>query len=161
MNWTIALWLAAAVVSQAQTITTVGSFNRTDGDPRVLVQDSAGNFYMVSGVGTVFRMTPAGGLSTVYTFPLTDIVTGLVLASDGNSYGTTAVGGSGACSMFQGTSVMGCGTFFKMTPSGVPTVLHTFQGLADGSFPATGLAQAPDGSFYGTTGYGSASLGNV
>src|ERR1035441_10258658 len=75
-----------------------------------LVQASDGNFYGttfgrgVNGYGTVFKITPAGALTSLYSFcsqmncadgeyPQA----GLVQATDGNFYGTTPEGGGGGC----------------------------------------------------------------
>jgi uncharacterized repeat protein (TIGR03803 family) len=63
---------------------------------------------------------------------------GLVQATNGNFYGTTAIDGGGA------------GTVFRITPSGTLTTLHSFDG-ADGIAPVAGLVQATNGKFYGTT----------
>ncbi len=49
----------------------------------------------------------------------------------------------------------GDGTVFEITPDGVPTTLHTFDG-GDGASPYGGLVQAPNGFFYGTTQQGGA-----
>jgi uncharacterized repeat protein (TIGR03803 family) len=105
-----------------------------------------------SGYGTVFKVTPVGGLTALYSFcALTNCADGsypfggLVLGTDGNFYGTTQNGGS-----------VGLGTVFKITPSGALTVLHSFGGT-DGSYPDAGLALGADGNFYGTTSYGGAS----
>jgi uncharacterized repeat protein (TIGR03803 family) len=79
----------------------------------------------------------------------------LILASDGNFYGTTAVGGNEgpATAECQG----GCGTAFSVTPAGVETVLHSFgTSSADGTLPTSALLLSPDGSFPGATGYGGA-----
>ena len=65
-------------------------------------------------------------------------------ATDGNFYGTTNEGGTNSN-----------GTVFKITPSGVLTTLHNFNGT-DGSGPIVGLVQATDGNLYGT-----AQLGRV
>jgi uncharacterized repeat protein (TIGR03803 family) len=67
----------------------------------------------------------------------------LILASDGNFYGST---------QRQGT--FNQGTLFRMTPSGAVAVLHSFTAGADGAFPAAALVQAADGYLYGTTSYG-------
>ncbi len=69
---------------------------------------------------------------------------GLIQATDGNFYGTTAYGGAS-----------NDGTVFKITPSGTLTTLHGFNG-SDGSEPFAGLIQATDGNFYGTTWVGGA-----
>ncbi len=66
----------------------------------------------------------------------------LILATDGNFYGTTYNGG-----------VSNYGTVFKVTPGGTLTSLHTF-GNFDGARPYAGLIQATDGNFYGTTSLG-------
>jgi len=124
-----------------------------------LVQASDGNFYGTTtggganGAGTVFKVTPAGRLTTLYNFcyqgyPCSDggdPYAGLIQATDGNFYGTTLGGGAS-----------GDGTVFKITPSGTLTTLYNFGG-ADGAVPYGGLIQATDGNFYGTTSGGGAS----
>jgi uncharacterized repeat protein (TIGR03803 family) len=102
--------------------------------------------------GTVFRITPSGTLTTLYSFDGADGEApdaGLTQGIDGNFYGTTIFGGGGDC----GSN--GCGTIFKITPSGTLTTLHSFD-QADGSGPNAGLVQATDGNFYGATSGGGA-----
>lgn len=105
-----------------------------------------------SGCGTVFQVTLSGALTVLYQFGL-DAGDGLlpssalIQASDGNLYGTTRAGGIGPCSG-------GCGTVFKVTPSGVETVLYSFQGGTDGAAPMAALVQGSDGALYGTTSAG-------
>ena len=139
---------ATAIASPAQTLTTLASFDFTDGAyPTALMQAADGNFYGTTvsggapGAGTVFKITPSGTLSTLHSFDNTDGASphGLVQGSDGNFYGTTAQGGAHSQ-----------GTVFTITPSGALTTLHSFD-LTDGSGPTVGLMQATDGSFYGTT----------
>ena len=77
----------------------------------------------------------------------------LTLGKDGNFYGTCFDGGS---TQTAGDLSSGYGTAFKMTPSGIVTILHNF---GDGSVANDGagpndLVQGADGSFYGTTQYG-------
>lgn len=61
----------------------------------------------------------------------------LLVASDGQIYGTTMVGGT-----------YSNGSIFRMTPSGSVTVLHSFgpvPGTSGGSHPNAALIQATDG----------------
>jgi uncharacterized repeat protein (TIGR03803 family) len=93
---------------------------------------------------------PAQTFTTVFSF---DDANGeapegvLIQATDGNFYGATVQGGAN-CPPY------GCGTIFKITPSGTLTTLHSFNGT-DGSEPH-GLIQATNGNFYGTTTFGGA-----
>jgi uncharacterized repeat protein (TIGR03803 family) len=102
------------------------------------------------GCGVVFKWTPNGGMSVLYTFtgysadgqhPLA----GLVLDKQGNLFGTTSEGGPS-----------NDGTVFKVTPTGMETVLHNFSGGADGFSPRANLFLGANGNIYGTTLYGGA-----
>jgi uncharacterized repeat protein (TIGR03803 family) len=116
------------------------------------------------GCGTAFKISAAGIWTALHTFcdaPCSDgssPTAGLILATDGNLYGTTAGEGNdcpdGYCP----------GSIFSMTPSGTVTPLHTFcanqpinSGCPGGSGSAIGLLQATDGKFYGATGDGGTS----
>ena len=81
----------------------------------------------------------------------------LVGDSDGNGYGTTAVGGDlTAC------GGVGCGVIFKLRRSGQYHVLYTFEGDADGANPWSGLLRDSAGNLYGTTeAGGTAGFGTV
>jgi uncharacterized repeat protein (TIGR03803 family) len=125
-----------------------------------LIQANDSNFYGTTyggganagcslGCGTVFRITPAGRLTTLYSFcsqtGCTDGANpyaGLVQGSDGNFYGTTYTGG-----------ISGGGTVFKITPNGKLTTLHRFKGH-DGANPHAELVEGADGYLYGTTLHG-------
>lgn len=116
--------------------------------PAVLAQGRDGNLYGTarnsgtSNLGTVFKITPSGTITTIYNFSGTDgsyPLGGLSLGLDGNFYGTTSAGGSS-----------NLGTIFKITPAGVLTTLHTFTG-ADGSGPIGTPVLGKSGAFYGTT----------
>jgi uncharacterized repeat protein (TIGR03803 family) len=147
-----------AIGSPAQTFTTLVNFDGTNGanpDPKALVQGPDGNLYGTAqggganSSGTVFKMTPLGVLTTLYSFcaqaGCTDgggPVPGVVLGTDGNFYGTTCCGGA-----------YGAGTVFKITPEGSLTTLHSFD-TTDGGYPYARLIQGPDGNFYGTTSSG-------
>jgi uncharacterized repeat protein (TIGR03803 family) len=116
-----------------------------------LIQATDGNLYGtanagggVNNSGIVFTMTPAGTVTVLHAFARgTDGAnpsSALILASDGNFYGTVYQGG-----------ISGFGAVFKMTPSGAFTVLHAFGNAPDGAYPRASLIQAADGNFYGTT----------
>jgi len=152
----LAFWLATVVGASAQTVTTLATFNKSNGMGPIgaLVQGMDGNFYGTTASGgsndggTVFRITPAGVLTTLYNFCSLPKCSdgdgpeaGLILATDGNFYGNTFGGGNGL------------GTIFKITPTGALTTLHVFctGKCRDGSSPYAALLQATDGDFYGTT----------
>jgi len=148
---------ATAIASSAQILTTLYRFDDGSDGGIVyagLVQGADGNFYGTTEVGgangsygTVFRITSAGTLTTLHSFDGTDgsyPSAAPVQSSDGNFYGTADEGG------LSGNCTFGCGTVFKITPSGTLTTLHSFDG-ADGSGPGTALVQGSDGNFYGTT----------
>jgi uncharacterized repeat protein (TIGR03803 family) len=154
------LWAAIAIALPAQTFTTLHSFDHTDGQyPEAgLVLSTNGKLYGttydggVNNDGTVFKITPSGTLTTVHSFDGTDgalLIAGLLQAANGDSYGTTFEGGT------SGNCRGGCGTVFKITPSGTLTTLHSFDNT-DGSNPQGALIQATDGKFYGTTSGGGA-----
>lgn len=105
--------------------------------------------------GTVFKITPSGALTVLYSFDTSEAVDPsgtLIQAADGSFYGTTEEGGAN----YQGGNVIG-GTVFKITPGGTLTTTYSFcseSGCADGQGPEGGVLQARDGNFYGTTYYG-------
>jgi uncharacterized repeat protein (TIGR03803 family) len=83
----------------------------------------------------------------------------LVQASDNNFYGTATYGGNltTQIAISPRNCYVGCGTIFKMTPSGQMTLLYQFcrtVGCPDGAYPIAGLVQASDGNLYGTTSTG-------
>jgi uncharacterized repeat protein (TIGR03803 family) len=140
-----------------------GSYTNDGIIPRcALVLGSDGNFYGTTsgggtyGDGTVFRITPGGVYTNLYSFGGSptdgnEPYAGLVLGSDGNFYGTTSGGGSNA--VFTDS-----GTVFRISPGGSETVLYSFGSDYpdgnDGYGPQTPLVQGSDGNFYGTTKYG-------
>jgi uncharacterized repeat protein (TIGR03803 family)/probable HAF family extracellular repeat protein len=124
-----------------------------------LIQGSDGNFYgtaqtggnwggvgNVGGSGTVFKLTPSGQFTVLHAFDYkggdgAEPLGGVTQGSDGNFYGTTSTGGA-----------HGNGTVFKITSSGVHTVLYSFGAVNnDAAHPSSRLTQGPDGGFYGTT----------
>jgi uncharacterized repeat protein (TIGR03803 family) len=107
----------------------------------------------VFSMGTVFRVTTAGTLTTLVSFNSTNganPAAALTLGNDGNFYGTTVYRGSGAY-----------GTVFKMTTAGTLTTLVAFN-YNNGAYPQAALTVGNDGNFYGTadTG-GSANWGTM
>jgi uncharacterized repeat protein (TIGR03803 family) len=159
----LAAGLIATPLAQAQTLTTLHSFDATDGYyvEAGLVQGTNGNLYGTTGYGgtdyegTVFDITTSGTLTTLHDFcsqtGCTDgnaPTSALVQAPDGNFYGTTYQGGTN-----------GRGNFFKISPGGTLTTLYNFCSQSrcpDGYFPLATLVYATDGNFYGTTGDGGA-----
>jgi len=130
-----------------------------------LVQARDGNFYGTTdtgganGYGTVFKVTPAGTLTTLHSFDLTDgnmPVGTMVQANDGSFYGVTTWGGANYPAECTNGQQTGCGTVFKITAAGTLTTLHSFDFVGDGLCPNAGLVLATDGNFYGTTSYGGA-----
>lgn len=131
-----------------------------------LVRDGNGNLYgttstggdvsnidctiQENGCGVVFELTEKGVLRTLYTFTgyPTDgqhPLAGVVRDNQGNLYGTTDGGGPS-----------NRGTVFKVTPSDVETVLHSFVGGSDGANPHGSLVLDAKGNLYGTALYGGA-----
>ncbi len=105
------------------------------------------------GCGTVFKIDPSGNFTLLYNFSGPDgaYPGELMLASDGYFYGTTESGGDPSCSGRYGP---GCGTIFRMDSSGNVTIIYSFTGQSDGSWPESAPVQGPDGNLYGTTAYG-------
>ncbi|MDE1163368.1 MAG: putative Ig domain-containing protein [Acidobacteriaceae bacterium] len=126
-----------------------------------LIQAADGNLWGMSwragtgGYGVIFKITTAGVFTPVYSF--SNGASGyypedsLIQGTDGNFYGTTYLGGNPAG-----------GVIFKLTPSGVYTVLHSFTKATDGSGVFATLVEGTDGALYGTaSGGGSLSFGTV
>lgn len=105
--------------------------------------------------GTVFTISPAGKERVIHAFKGSPsdgaVPVSHLIVINGELYGTTRGGGSHPC----GSSGAGCGTIFKMSPSGKVKVLYSFAGGKDGQFPSAGLADL-NGTLYGTTAYGGA-----
>ena len=131
-----------------------------------LVMDKKGNLYGTTSAGggdgfygpglschercgTVYEVTAAGVEKTLYVFKGWKNGDGaapfasLILDSSGNLYGTTYAGGA-----------YGFGTIFKLSPSGVETVLYSFIGLPDAGNPVGRLLMDKQGNLYGTTSFG-------
>jgi uncharacterized repeat protein (TIGR03803 family) len=172
-------------ITLAGTLTTLYNFcsktGCTDGysPSGALVQATSGDFYGVTsvgganvspyggvGAGTIFKITPGGTLTTLYSFcSKTGCTDGyypsaaLIQAADGDFYGVTSVGGVGLNPVGYGP-----GTIFKVTPGGTLTTLYSFcskTGCADGDYPLAALLQTANGDLYGTTAYGGAYNGGT
>jgi len=124
-----------------------------------LIRDAAGNLYGTAfgggittgvcaiqepvGCGVVYKLDPSGHQTVLYSFtggadggiPYA----GVVRDPEGNLYGTTFYYGA-----------LNGGMVYKVDPSGQQTVLHTFTGGADGSFPGSVILDSA-GNLYGTT----------
>jgi uncharacterized repeat protein (TIGR03803 family) len=123
-----------------------------------VIADSAGNLYGTTaggggtgcngGCGTIFKLAPDGTETILYAFSGGadgyDPEAPLKMDDAGNLYGTANGGGAN-----------GLGVVFKLTPSGVESVLHSFAGGSDGEgtfFNGPYLDSA--GNVYGATTYG-------
>jgi uncharacterized repeat protein (TIGR03803 family) len=144
------------------TKTTLHSFaGGTDGSTPNgdLVADAAGNLYGTTisggtgmggscrdGCGIVFKLTPAGEESVLYSFQGTAQGDGsfpsggLAIDARGTLYGATSAGGTA-----------GAGTIFRITPRGRERVLYAFAGGSDGDGPNGNLIIGRGGNLFGTT----------
>lgn len=125
----------------------------------VLVDSSANVFGTAQGGrlhhGGVFEIDSAGKYSVLYSFSGgndgSNPLGGLLLSTKGTLYGTTHDGGA-----------FNQGVIFKLSGSGVETVLYTFTGGADGAHPQSRLVLDNSSNLCGTTsGGGTAGLGTV
>lgn len=146
-------------MTPAGVVTPLATFDFTHGaTPNLPTQGTDGNFYGTTrggggppcsgGCGVVYKVTPAGKLTTLHVFtgfPSDgSLPTGvLVQGADGSFYGTTFLGGANNTNK---------GTVFKISPTGVYKILHSFNDVTgnDGYQPWTGLALGSDGNLYGT-----------
>lgn len=118
-----------------------------------LARDTKGNVYGTTfeggahGFGIIFKVDKYGNETVLHSFtgksdgasPLS----GLIIDSAGNLYGTTF-----------GGSRYGLGAVFIFTPTGHLTTLHSFRGGSDGEVPYGGVTRDAKGNLYGTTWYG-------
>ncbi len=127
-----------------------------------VVFDQKGNLYGTAahgganGDGVVFKLTPKGKETVLYSFCSQTGCTdgsgphaGVVFDQRGNLYGTTVDGGTATCDYYSG-----CGVVFKLTPKGTETALYSFcpqTDCTDGAYPDAGLVFDQKGNLYGTT----------
>jgi uncharacterized repeat protein (TIGR03803 family) len=144
------------------TFNVIATLGGNDGDEPYagLIWDSAGNLYGAAADGgsgdggTVFQLSPSGGgwnanllaslsgSGGLYAGPMD----GLLMDSAGNLYDTAEFDGA-----------FGCGSVFKLTPSGggyTFTSLHDFTCGSDGANPYGTLTMDASGNLYGTAAYG-------
>jgi uncharacterized repeat protein (TIGR03803 family) len=172
----LALVGIAAPSAQGQTFNVLYNFTSFEGSGSDggqpyggLIQDAQGNLYgttlygggddtfdVMWGMGTVYKISPDGTETVLHSFQFTDgeyPTSTLVRDSAGNLYGTTQFGGyTGNSTCEHGDPAFfqeGCGTIFKLDPSGNLTTLYTFHGLTDGYYPNIDLIDA-SGNLYGT-----------
>jgi len=152
---------------KAGRLTVLYNFSGPDGahPTAALIRDSAGNLYGTTfsggtapcSCGTIFKLDSSGNETVLYSF--TGGADGrspagrLLRDAAGNLYGTASSGGIANCSG-------GCGTVFKLSPTGVFTVLYSFTGGADGGQPLAGLVRNGAGNLYGTASSGGTTTGN-
>jgi uncharacterized repeat protein (TIGR03803 family) len=148
--------------------TVLASFDGVTGSTPMagMVQGNDGTFYgtaSAAGVnlfGTVFEMDSNNNLSALYSFGQQQDGFGnaldgatpeasLLLANDGNLYGTTAYGGP-FTNFIDASGDIGAGVVFRISTSGTFTNLLFFNGT-NGQFPEAPLIQGTDGQLYGTT----------
>jgi uncharacterized repeat protein (TIGR03803 family) len=151
-----------------------GALGRTPHDGLALGPD--GNFYGTTfsggsgAVGTIFRVTTNGVLTSLYSFTTGSHNGSYWTNSDGGSpYATLTLGIDGC--FYGGTTDRGpngTGTLFKMTTNGVFSTLFAFSPMIGNSATNTTGAElyahmtlGPDGSLYGTTYLGGAAAGGT
>jgi uncharacterized repeat protein (TIGR03803 family) len=124
--------------------------------------DSSGNAYGTtagggaSDSGVIFKLDANSAEAVLYNFcSLQNCTDGAfpqaapIMDGDGNLYGTTQTGG------VKCRAIKGCGTVYRLTPSGSETVLHAFtDSEGDGSYPESGLVMNRKGDLFGVTGWG-------
>jgi len=151
-------------VSPAGALTVLYNFDGTHGrEPYApLVEGSDGSFYGTAyqggtaDAGVVFNITNSGTLTVLHNLNGTTDggapIAGLVQATDGNFYGTAALGGNNSKNCVAG-GIRNCGTLFQITPAGSYSVVHDFDGIT-GFLPLVTPLHHTNGLLYGDTEYG-------
>jgi uncharacterized repeat protein (TIGR03803 family) len=118
-----------------------------------LILDQVGNLYGTANGGpnddgVVFRVSPSGEQTVLFDFPENTGIdpifpTGsLTMDKRGNLYGATLLGGNGNC-------ILGCGSIYRLDPTGNVRMLYQFTGGSDGFSPLGSLVADANGNLYG------------
>ena len=141
-------WGVIFRITPSGTFTALHNFAGSEGcfptAPPVLSKNP-NTMYGVTTCGTAYTITTSGTFTLLSTLLSFDPMAPLLLATDGNFYGTGFGGGNGQ------------GVIYRLSSSGVVTILHNFNTSTDGGNPVAPLVQGSDGNLYGTTtNYGAA-----
>jgi uncharacterized repeat protein (TIGR03803 family) len=140
---------------------TPGAGPTLDGKGNLYGTTTAGGAY---GLGTVWELTTSGTETILWSFgngkDASTPEAGVALDKNGNLYGTTFAGGTGVGT---GCQSNGCGTVWKLTPSGTETVLYSFdpQNGVDGFLPDAAVVFDDKGNLYSTCHTGGADSGGT
>ena len=146
-----------------------------DSSTAALIADKKGNLYGTSILGGAFAL---GLVFEINVRSRTEVMlysfggvqdadgaapwAGLTADANGNFYGTTTGGGISGCA---GSLLNGCGSVFKLSPSGTgftESILHNFANdRSDGTNPFGGLILDSQNNLYGTTRLGGLNNGGT
>jgi len=129
-------------------------------DQAGVILDEFGNLYgttafgAAGGQGAVYKLDPSRNATVVYAFPgdadgQYPYNNGVIFGSDGQLYGTTALGGK-----------TGDGVVYQLNGDGNETVLYSFSTFTASGFarPGGGVIRDSDGNLYGATFIGQADV---
>jgi uncharacterized repeat protein (TIGR03803 family) len=122
------------------TETVLHTFTRQDCNPGGVILGADGNLFGTSGYSTrLFKLAPDGTYSIIYEFTGYERGWPQVFDKEGNMYGAS-----------YGVAERGCGTVFKLTPSGQFSHVFIFNSPKFGC-DVTALIGDATGNLYGTT----------